>query len=89
MSIPYLGSNECPRALQPKSQNIVVAVGLACLQAFKYVKSEVGKLRSSIPFLNQRRAFLKLSHFLPGHEQQKEEFIEYRCVSSDRENWRQ
>lgn len=69
MFIPYLGSNECPRALNPKSQNIIITVGLACLQVFfKYGKFEVGKLRSSILFLNKCRACLKLSHFLPDYE---------------------
>lgn len=86
----YLRNNECPRALKPKSQNIRIAVGLACLQAFfKYGKFEIGKLRSLMHFLNKCRAFLKLSHFLPDHEQEKEEFIEYGCLSSDRKNWRQ
>lgn len=82
-----------PELSKQNLKTFIIAVGLACLQAFKwnmikYAKLEVGNLRNSVLFLNICRGFLKLSHFLPDQEREKEEFIKDGCLSSGRKDLR-
>lgn len=85
MSIPIFKKQWMPQSSKTEISNHYNCCRQACLQAFfKCGKFEVEKIRSSMCFLNKCRAFLKLIHFLPDHEQEKEEFIEYVSVQIGR-----